>query len=224
MKKSIFNALAIFISILGSFAVERYISKINDQNSKEILASNILYEIDQNYYSLLEVRTALKSVVEVTDSILLNWKTINAKKIKSYYISNQYAKRDDLKTILSISPPHRVKKMYFNSLINSGLILEINNQLIREKIESIYNLINYGINYGDSNSNKIISWFDEKQLIEKTIDLEFIFNKNKDFDIFKLLNERRRLQVGRLYGVENSIKFFEEIKDGLNKNSFFLKF
>jgi len=221
MKKSIFNALAIFISILGSFAVERYISKINDQNSKEILASNILYEIDQNYYSLLEVRTALKSVVEVTDSILLNWKTINAKKIKSYYISNQYAKRDDLKTILSISPPHRVKKMYFNSLINSGLILEINNQLIREKIESIYNLINYGINYGDSNSNKIISWFDEKQLIEKTIDLEFIFNKNKDFDIFKLLNERRRLQVGRLYGVENSIKFFEEIKDGLNKNSFF---
>jgi hypothetical protein len=221
MKKSIFNALAIFISILGSFAVERYISKINDQNSKEILASNILYEIDQNYYSLLEVRTALKAVVEVTDSILLNWNTINAKKIKSYYISNQYAKRDDLKTILSISPPHRVKKMYFNSLINSGLILEINNQLIREKIESIYNLINYGINYGDSNSNKIISWFDEKQLIEKTIDLEFVFNKNKDFDIFKLLNERRRLQVGRLYGVENSIKFFEEIKDGLNKNSFF---
>jgi hypothetical protein len=111
--------------------------------------------------------------------------------------------------------------MYFNSLINSGLILEINNQLIREKIESIYNLINYGINYGDSNSNKIISWFDEKQLIEKTIDLEFVFNKNKDFDIFKLLNERRRLQVGRLYGVENSINFFEEIKDGLNKNSFF---
>jgi hypothetical protein len=221
MKKSIFNALAIFISILGSFAVERYISKINDQNSKEILASNILYEIDQNYYSLLEVRTALQAVVEVTDSILLNWNTINAKKIKSYYISNQYAKRDDLKTILSISPPHRVKKMYFNSLINSGLILEINNQLIREKIESIYNLINYGINYGDSNSNKIISWFDEKQLIEKTIDLEFVFNKNKDFDIFKLLNERRRLQVGRLYGVENSIKFFEEIKDGLNKNSFF---
>jgi len=221
MKKSIFNALAIFISILGSFAVERYISKINDQNSKEILASNILYEIDQNYYSLLEVRTALQAVVEVTDSILLNWNTINAKKIKSYYVSNQYAKRDDLKTILSISPPHRVKKMYFNSLINSGLILEINNQLIREKIESIYNLINYGINYGDSNSNKIISWFDEKQLIEKTIDLEFVFNKNKDFDIFKLLNERRRLQVGRLYGVENSIKFFEEIKDGLNKNSFF---
>jgi hypothetical protein len=221
MKKSIFNALAIFISILGSFAVERYISKINDQNSKEILASNILYEIDQNYYSLLEVRTAIQAVVEVTDSILLNWNTINAKKIKSYYISNQYAKRDDLKTILSISPPHRVKKMYFNSLINSGLILEINNQLIREKIESIYNLINYGINYGDSNSNKIISWFDEKQLIEKTIDLEFVFNKNKDFDIFKLLNERRRLQVGRLYGVENSIKFFEEIKDGLNKNSFF---
>ena len=111
--------------------------------------------------------------------------------------------------------------MYFNSLINSGLILEINNQLIREKIESIYNLINYGINSGDSNSNKIRNWFDEKQLIEKTTDLEFIFNKNKDFHLFKLLSERRRLEVRRLYLVENSIKFFEEIKDNLNKNSFF---
>lgn len=36
MRKSIFNAFAIFISILGSFAVDRYISDINDQNSKII--------------------------------------------------------------------------------------------------------------------------------------------------------------------------------------------
>ena len=95
MKKSIFNALAIFISILGSFAVERYLSKINAQNSKETLASNILYEIDQNYYSLLEVRTALMAVVEVTDSILFNWEIINAEKIKNYYILNQYSQRND---------------------------------------------------------------------------------------------------------------------------------
>lgn len=221
MKKSIFNAFAIFISILGSFAVERYISKINAQNSKEILASNILYEIDQNYFSLLEVRTALQAVVEVTDSILINWKTINAKKIRDYYILNQYALRDDLKTILSNSPPHRVKKMYFNSLINSGLILEVKNKLIREKIESVYNIINYGVNYGNSNSEKIINWFDKKQLIDKTIELDFTFNKHKNFELYKLINERRRLQVGRLYGIENSIKFFEEIKDELNNNSFF---
>jgi len=221
MKKSIFNALAIFISIFGSFAVERYISKINVQNSKEILASNILYEIDQNYYSLLEVRTALLAVVEVTDSILFNWETINAEKIKDYYILNQYAQRDDLKTILSSSPQHRVKKMYFNSLINSGLILEVKNKLVREKIESIYSLINNGVNYGSSNSSKIINWFDEKQLLEKTMDLEFTFNKHKNFEIYKLLSERRRLQVGRLYGVENSINFFEEIKGELDENSFF---
>ena len=130
MKKSIFNALAIFISILGSFAVERYLSKINAENSKETLASNILYEIDQNYYSLLEVRTALMAVVEVTDSILFNWEIINAEKIKNYYILNQYSQRNDLKTILSSSPQHKVKKMYFNSLINSGLILEVKTELI----------------------------------------------------------------------------------------------
>ena len=221
MKKSIFNALAIFISILGSFAVERYLSKINAENSKETLASNILYEIDQNYYSLLEVRTALMAVVEVTDSILFNWEIINAEKIKNYYILNQYSQRNDLKTILSSSPQHKVKKMYFNSLINSGLILEVKNKLVREKIESIYSLINNGINYGNSNSSKIINWFDEKQLLEKTMALEFTFNKHKNFEIYKLLSERRRLQVGRLYGIENSIKFFEDIKGELNENSFF---
>lgn len=221
MRKSIFNAFAIFISILGSFAVDRYISDINDQNSKEILASNILYEIDQNYYSLLEVRSALKSVVEVTDSILLNWNSINSKKIKDYYIVNQYALRDDLKTILSNSPPHRVKKMYFNSLINSGLILEVKNKIIRKKIESIYDIINSGVNYGNSNSTMIINWFDKKQILQKSIDLNLVFNNHKNFEIYKLIHERRRLQVGRLYGIENSIKFFEEIKNELNTNSFF---
>ena len=33
MRKSIFNAFAIFISIIGYFAVDRYISNINDKNS-----------------------------------------------------------------------------------------------------------------------------------------------------------------------------------------------
>ena len=51
--------------------------------------------------------------------------------------------------------------------------------------------------------------------------LEFTFNKHKNFEIYKLLSERRRLQVGRLYGIENSIKFFEDIKGELNENSFF---
>ena len=58
-------------------------------------------------------------------------------------------------------------------------------------------------------------------ILEKTMDLEFTFNKHKNFEIYKLLSERRRLQVGRLYGVENSINFFEEIKGELDENSFF---
>ena len=70
--------------------------------------------------------------------------------------------------------------MYFNSLINSGLILEVKNKVIREKIESIYSIINSGLNYGNSNSTMILNWFDKKQLLEKSINLNSVFNKHKN--------------------------------------------
>ncbi len=57
--------------------------KLNEDNL--VLSKNVLYELEQNYFSLLTTRAELKSVVDVTDSILANWNRIDSKKVKQYY-------------------------------------------------------------------------------------------------------------------------------------------
>ena len=70
MKKDyLFNALAIFISILGSFGVERLIEDRKEKKEIEILETNLLHELEQNYFSLLALRGTLNSVIDVSDSI-----------------------------------------------------------------------------------------------------------------------------------------------------------
>jgi hypothetical protein len=75
-KEYLFNAIAIFISIVGSFGVERFIEYRKEQNEIKILETNLLYELEQNYYSLLSLRGTLNSVIEVSDSITYNWRLV----------------------------------------------------------------------------------------------------------------------------------------------------
>ncbi len=89
-KETVFNAIAIFISILGSFAVERYIQFNKEQAELEILENNLLYELEQNYFSLLSLRGTLKSVIAVSDSTTSNWNGISSQKIKKYHQDNLY--------------------------------------------------------------------------------------------------------------------------------------
>lgn len=221
MKSTIFNSFAIFVSILGSFSVERYIQDLNTQSENETLSTNVLYELEQNYFSLLATRASLKSVVDVTDSILINWPTISAEKVKEFYFQNQYALRDNMTTILGDQPSFDAKKMYFESLINSGLILKINNEQLRNELEEIYDVLQFRYQYGRYISNNIGQWFNDKMIIHRSLDQSLIFNEHHDFELYKYLNDRRRIEVGRLYGVENTIEKLKKLIDQIKKQGIF---
>ena len=195
MKTNFFSAIAIFFSIIGSFSVERYIQKIKLNEDNAVLSKNVLYELEQNYYSLLTIRAELKSVVDVTDSILVNWNVIDSKKVKQYYFQNQYALRDDMKTILASRPFFNSKKMYFTSLINSGLILKIENEELRNDLEEIYHVLTSKYEYGAENSEKITNWFNSKMIKHKTMNQEKVFNDRNDFELYKYLSDRRRTKL-----------------------------
>ena len=101
MKKDyLFNALAIFISILGSFGVERLIEDRKEKKEIEILETNLLHELEQNYFSLLALRGTLNSVIDVSDSITSNWKNIDSKKIKNFHQNNIYDRNERIEFIL----------------------------------------------------------------------------------------------------------------------------
>ncbi len=213
MKKDyLFNALAIFISILGSFGVERLIEDRKEKKEIEILETNLLHELEQNYFSLLALRGTLNSVIDVSDSITSNWKNIDSKKIKNFHQNNIYDRNERIEFILSNSYGFNAKNMYLNSLINSGLILKIKSATLRNQIESINLLVNEGyLNSNQSIKGNILNWFKVKSEDERTLDNNFLFDKHKDFKLLRLLTLRRRNEIYKLSGVEANIKFLEGI-------------
>ena len=133
-KKHLFNSVTIFLSIISSFSIDRYIEYKNERVQLETLEINLLHELEQNYYSLLSLRSKIKSVISVSDSVTANWEVINSKQIKSFHQDNLYDINERIEFILSMSEEYDSKNLYFNSLINSGLILKIK----REKLRNVH--------------------------------------------------------------------------------------
>ena len=221
-KEHLFNAIAIFISIIGSFGVERLIEFRGEQNEIEILETNLIHELEQNYYSLISLRGTLNSVIEVSDSITLNWGTINSDKVKSYHSDNLYDINERIEFILSSSYGLTPKNMYLNSLINSGLILKIKNSTLRNQIESVNLLVSGGfMKSNEVIENNIVDWFIKYSKKEETLDNDLIFNKYKDFELYQFITLRRRNEVYKLSGVNGNIKFLEEIINEIKANGLF---
>ena len=221
-KEYLFNAIAIFISIVGSFGVERLIEYRKEQIEIKILETNLLHELEQNYYSLLSLRGTLNSVIDVSDSITANWNSISSIKVKIFHSNNLYDKNERIELILSNSYGLTPRNMYLNSLINSGLILKIKSSTIRNEIESV-NLLVSG-NYLQSNEvieNNIKDWFIKYSKKEESLNNELIFNKYRDFELYQFLTLRRRNEVYKLSGVNGNIKFLEEIINEIKANGLF---
>ena len=221
-KEYLFNAIAIFISIVGSFGVERLIEYRKEQNEIEILETNLIHELEQNYYSLISLRGSLNSVIQVSDSITSNWGTINSDKVKSYHSNNLYDINERIEFILSNSYGLTPKNMYLNSLINSGLILKIRSSNLRNQIESVNLLINGG--YMRSNElieNNILNWFTKYAKAEESLENDFIFDKYRDFELLQFLTLRRRNEVYKLSGVNGNIKYLDEIINEIEANGLF---
>ena len=221
-KENLFNAIAIFISIVGSFGVERLIEYRKEQNEIEILETNLLDELEQNYYSLISLRGTLNSVIEVSDSITSNWENINSAEVKAIHSNTLYSITERIEFILSSSYGLTPKNMYLNSLINSGLILKIKNSTLRNQIESVNLLVSGG--YMKSNEvieKNIIDWFIKYSKKEESLNNDLIFNKYKDFELYQLITLRRRNEVYKLSGVNGNIKFLEEIINEIKANGLF---
>jgi hypothetical protein len=220
-KEYIINSMAIFLSVLGSFGVERFIEHRKEKNEIKLLETNLIHELEQNYYSLITLRARLNSVIEVSDSVTNNWKKIDSDKVKFHHQNNMYDINERLEFILSNSYGLTPKNMYLNSLINSGLILKIKSVTLRNQIESINLIVSGG--YMKSNNiieENILGWFNDKSLIEKSLNHDLIFDKYKDFELLRLLTIRRRNEIYKLSGVDGNISFLEQVireikKDGL---------
>ena len=221
-KEYLFNAIAIFISIVGSFGVERFIEYRKEQNEIKILETNLLHELEQNYYSLLSLRGTLNSVIQVSDSITSNWGNISSIKVKKFHSNSLYYITERIEHILSSSYELTPRNMYLNSLINSGLILNIRSSTLWNQIESVNLLVSGGyMKSNDVIENNIKDWFIRYSKKGVSLNNDLIFDKYKDFELYQFLTLRRRNEVYKLDGIDGNISFIKEILNEIKESGLF---
>ena len=55
----------------------------------------------------------------------------------------------------------------------------------------------------------------------KTMNQEKVFNDKYDFELYKFLSDRRRTEVGRLYGIENTNEKLKKVIEKVKKEGLF---
>ena len=55
----------------------------------------------------------------------------------------------------------------------------------------------------------------------KTMNQEKVFNDKYDFELYKFLSDRRRTEVGRLYGIENTTEKLKKVIEKVTKEGLF---
>ena len=106
--------------------------------------------------------------------------------------------------------------IFFKSMLNSGRLLEIENDKLRTEIESIYTKheerVNGLTNFTKINSDKIGNWF-EKKRNKYNSDINFgdVFLKERDQELKNLLKDKKATLGGRIVDLEFYLQSLQNV-------------
>ena len=211
--KYIFETLAIFFGIILSFSVDRCTrSNLEIEEIKKSVFT-LIKEIDNN---IIYCESHLKQLenMQKVNFIITSDLSNNLRKIKlielhdnylfghSYDINgnlNYWNQEENYNNIYqwmitwwnTFSP----EDIYFQSLINSGNLVLIDDHDVSREIEAVYTTrmerVKVNLSLLKENSDKIRTWAEEKRNSSKSyIDREYVFNNLQDLKLKNLLNDR----------------------------------
>ena len=61
----------------------------------------------------------------------------------------------------------------------------------------------------------------KKSVLEKTLDNDLLFDKHKNFELFRMLRYRRTNEIYKLGSIRGNIRFLEEIMKEIKENGLF---
>ena len=232
MKKFIIEGLVIFASIIASFWVDSYREK---NEEKAILNDSIITlgnEITKNIEYTKEHIYQVKNLKYMADVILDNYYKITLDKLKQTHDNNPFFHRIDIngKTVYnkkydddgSIMWMFRgflawePADIFFKSMLNSGKLLEIENDKLRTEIESIYTRheerVNGMTNFTKINSDEIGVWFEDKRnKYNSDINFGDVFLKERDQELKNLLKDKKATLEGRLVDLEFYLQSLQNV-------------
>lgn len=238
--KYIFETLAIFFGIILSFSVDRCTrSNLEIEEIKKSVFT-LIKEIDNN---IIYCESHLKQLenMQKVNFIITSDLSNNLRKIKlielhdnylfghSYDINgnlNYWNQEENYNNVYqwmitwwnTFSP----EDIYFQSLINSGNLVLIDDHDVSREIEAVYTTrmerVKVNLSLLKENSDKIRTWAEEKRNSSKSyIDREYVFNNLQDLKLKNLLNDRNYFIGLRVMSLENYIKSLKNLKNLIEK-------
>ena len=232
MRKFFIEGIVIFASIIASFWVDSFREK---NEEKAILNDAIITlgnEITKNIEYTKEHMYQVINLKYMADVILDNYYKLTLDKLKKTHDNNPFFHSIDIngktayikqynddgsimwmfKGFLAWEPAD----IFFKSMLNSGKLLEIENDKLRTEIESIYTRheerVNGLTNFTKINSDEIGEWFQDKRN-KYNSDIHFgdVFLKERDQALKNLLKDKKANLEGRLVDLEFYLQSLQNV-------------
>ena len=233
--KYIFETLAIFFGIILSFSVDRCTrSNLEIEEIKKSVFT-LIKEIDNNIIycenHLIQLENMQKVNFIITSDLSNNLKKTKLIDLHDNYLFghsydingnlNYWNQEENYNNIyqwmITWWNTFSQEDIYFQSLINSGNLVLIDDHDVSREIEAVYttrmNRVKVNLSLLKENSDKIRLWAEDKRNNSKSyVDREYVFNNLQDLELKNLLNDRNYFIGLRVMSLKNYIKSLRNLK------------
>ena len=231
MRKLLLDGFVIFLSVFASFSIDNYRDSLIE---KEILNESVITlgdEISSNILYTKEHIQQLKNIRYLTNQVIENFKSIDAKSVFIMHDSNPYIhdftidgqiiyvkkyEENSINQILTWTNAWEPEIVFFQSMLNSGKLLEIKNKKLRKEIESIYTKqeerITGFFEINSKNSELLNDWFSQNlDQYDYDISANQIFNNSKDQRLKNLLKQKKWILEQRASNLDNYLQALQNV-------------
>tara|TARA_B100001741_G_C16550023_1_gene598803 strand:+ start:1280 stop:2011 length:732 start_codon:yes stop_codon:yes gene_type:complete len=231
MRKLLLDGFVIFLSVFASFSIDNYRDSLIE---KEILNESVITlgdEISSNILYTKEHIQQLKNIRYLTNQVIENFKSIDAKSVFIMHDSNPYIhdftidgqiiyikkyEENSINQILTWTNAWEPEIVFFQSMLNSGKLLEIKNKKLRKEIESIYTKqeerITGFFEINSKNSELLNDWFSQNlDQYDYDISANQIFNNSKDQRLKNLLKQKKWILQQRVSNLDNYLQALQNV-------------
>ena len=230
MRRLLIEATLIFVSVLGSFSIDRYISESKDKEELNDSVITLGKEIESNLIYAKEYLKQLKNKQYINEYMLENFSNnLKVKELYQMHDKNPFLYEYDVDGKITYTTQYESfhilwfigfwnawepNTVFFRSMLNSGKLLEIKNDKIRKEIEfiytkhqeRIYNITQIVKTYSDEG----VGWWKPYRILSNNSHVQIFENKRNNelkFYLQNVVNSNK----GRIVGVENYIKSLNNV-------------
>ena len=231
--KYFFEFLIVFLGVYISFSIQQQTDENKEKEEINKSITTLRQEIQSNLRYCKEHLVQLENMEIVNSKILLNFETFQKSDLIEWHNSSpfghSYLNNGELRYWTDESDYENIyfwmitwwntfsqNEVYFNSLVSSGLLLYVENNELREEIESIYQTKKKRVLVNEALlkdvSDKIFMWQEkQRDKYKESVSREHVMTYNRNSELYNLLKDRKFRIDLRIMSLKNYIEALEMV-------------